>query len=264
MSKIVFISVVNNFELYKRYILENRYIKTKENIELIHFDNTKENVFISKRYNEFLNNYDYSQKAWFIFCHPDWEILEDIEPVLRSLDKTKIYGPIGSFGDHKLVPNKFSRLCRGYCKEESRNSDSKKITCTAEQDWTKTAVDTLDCQAIIIHSSLIEKRDLKFDNNLEWDLYVEDFCINSKLKYNIETQVIKIECCHHSDAGFKTIPDSYWNMLKYLNKKYPDEIFAGIISPIGGKKVELATEKEMERAYVFNKLRKILKKGACN
>lgn len=263
-NNITFISVVNNLEQYREFISNNVFIKFKKNIQLVNLDNTKENVFISKRYNEFLNNYDYSKDSWFIFCHPDWEIMEDIEPILEKLDKNKIYGPIGSILDFSIVPNKFTRFLKGSILEKSRDKCSERICHDPGINWSNLIVDTLDCQAIIIHSSLIKKYNLRFDENLEWDLYVEDFCINAKVKHDIESQVVKIECCHHSDAGFKEPPQSYWNMLEYVNKKYPDKIFAGTVSPIGGgKKIEKASKSEVCRAIMFQKLRKNIKNGSA-
>lgn len=264
MLNVVFINVINNFELYQQYIVGNKFLKTKSFIQYICFDNTKENIFISKRYNAFLDNYDFSNEAWFIFCHPDWEIMEDIEPILEKLDKNKIYGPIGAAGNYNnIVKNKYFRVPKGYCLEIKRNGSEKKEIYDTELSGTDNIADTLDCQALFVHSSLIKKYNLRFDENLEWDLYVEDFCINAKLKHNIETQVVKIECCHHSDTGFKEPPKSYWNMLEHVNKKYPDKIFAGTLSPIGGKKVEMATEQEIFQALMFNKLRNNIKKGSA-
>lgn len=264
MLNIVFINVINDFELYQQYIVDNKFLKTKSCIQYVCFDNTKKNVFISKRYNEFLNNYDYSKDSWFVFCHPDWEIMEDIEPILEKLDKNNIYGPIGAVGNYNnIIKNKYLRLPKGYCIEMTRSGSEKREIHNSEQSGTDNIADTLDCQAMFVHSSLIKKYNLNFDENLEWDLYVEDFCINARVKHDIKTQVVKIECCHHSDAGFKEPPQSYWNMLEYVNKKYPDKIFAGTISPIGGKKIEIATEQEINRASMFDGLRNNIKKGSA-
>lgn len=250
-EKLLMISVVNNFEHYNNFILKNKFVESNENIECISFDNTNDNIFISKRYNEFLNSYDYSHDSWFVFCHADWEVLEDIVQILSNLKKNNIYGPIGTVGDFgNVVKNKFTRIVKGFCVEQTRDNNIKRISKT-DENWSNTTVDTLDCQAMFVHSSLINKYNLRFDENLQWDLYVEDFCINAK-KYGIQTHVVKIQCCHHSDAGFKEPPKSYLHMLDYLNKKYPNMMYAGICSPIGGKDVPIATDKDQ----VLAKLRK--------
>ena len=213
-TNVYFISVVNDYNLYDKYVKNNKYIKMIKNTKLVDFDNTKTNEYISVRYNEFLNSYDYGKESWFIFCHQDWELITDITSLLSCLDKTKIYGPIGCQGDFgNIVKGKYVRIYKGECIEVSRDDSqhSKTAFCSFEDPL----VDTLDCQAMLVHSSLVNKYHLRFDENLKWDLYVEDFCFNSYLKYNIETNVVKIKCCHHSDTGFRmTPPDSYYEMLK--------------------------------------------------
>ena len=39
-------------------------------------DNNEENLPISARYNAFLDGYDYSNPAWFVFAHEDFELEE--------------------------------------------------------------------------------------------------------------------------------------------------------------------------------------------
>ena len=243
-ASICFISVVNDYNLYDRYVKNNKYVKMIKNVKCIDFDNTKTNKYISVRYNDFLNSYDYSKESWFIFCHQDWELFTDITSLLSCLDKTKIYGPIGCQGDFDVsVKGKYARIYKGECIEVSR--DGSQQTKTSFCSFKDPLVDTLDCQAMLVHSSLINKYNLRFDENLKWDLYVEDFCFNSYLRYGIETNVVKIKCCHHSDTGFKnTPPDSYYEMLEYMKEKYPDKIFAGTCSIIGGKCYPEASRKE--------------------
>ena len=246
-NSIKFINVVNNYELYSKCVKDNFFIKNIKNIQLIFYDNTKENVRISKRYNDFLNNYDYSSDAWFVFCHQDWQIIDDINVILKTLDKSCIYGPIGS--KIETYEDKVIRKLTGFCIEKKINQDDLKITGNYKNE--KEITDTFDCQAMIIHSSLVKKYNLRFDENLKWDLYIEDFCINAKLKYKISSYAINICCCHHSNTGWNNIPQSYYDSLKYVNQKYPDKVFAGTVSLIGGKKVVEATKMEI----LLNKLR---------
>jgi 2-polyprenyl-3-methyl-5-hydroxy-6-metoxy-1,4-benzoquinol methylase len=96
-------------------------------------------------------------------------------------------------------------------------------------------VDTLDCQCAIVHSSLVEKYNLCFDENLKFDLYIEDFCINAKINHDIESNILNINCCHHSIIDNMDERPSYFKMLKYFNKKYKDHIFSGTVGLIGGK-----------------------------
>ena len=255
-DNVFFISVVNDFSLFNRFIAENPFIKNNKSFKLVTFDNTKDNQFISVRYNSFLNNYNYATPAWFVFCHPDWELKENITTVLARLNKNTVYGPIGT---SKIVLNDAATVFMvGYCVEETRDGSQKKILGRKQEQ--ELSADSLDCQAVIVHSSLIEKFNLRFDENLAWDLYVEDFCINAQEKHNIAIKAISIECCHHSDAGFKNLPKSYIIAKKYIDKKYPDACYSGCCSFLGGKKYASPSAKH----DILSQLRKnIAQKREC-
>ena len=109
-ENVIFISVVNNYDLYNTCVTGNVFIKNISGISCVDFDNTRQNEFISRRYNQFLDGYNYANSAWFVFCHNDWEIMEDIRPHLVTLDKANLYGPIGTF----LYKNMHGHLLREY------------------------------------------------------------------------------------------------------------------------------------------------------
>ena len=66
-----------------------------------------------------------------------------------------------------------------------------------------------------------------------------DFAIKN---YNIQSVLLKIDCCHWS--GYHINPPSYFETLEYINKKYPDDLYGGTCSPIGGLNYRFATLKE--------------------
>ena len=82
-----------------------------------------------------------------------------------------------------------------------------------------TVVDTVDCCCIIVHSSLVKKYGLRFDENLSFDLYSEDFSISANEKYGVKTKVFPIMTHHYS---YGTIDTRFLLQLQYLNKKYED------------------------------------------
>lgn len=204
------ISVVRNFEMYNRLVKNNKfYPKTAD---FIPFNNSNENKTIPERYNSFLDNYDYSTPNWFVFCHEDWELKENIENKLVNLDKDSIYGPIGISMNYagliKKIPTGQIENC---------DKDGSKLRVNGIKKETGTVVSTLDCQCVIINSSLVKKYNLRFDQNLPFDLYVEDFCINAKEKHNIPTKIIALYCRHWS---WGKITDRYKRTLKYLQHKH--------------------------------------------
>jgi len=232
-DKLIFISVINNKELYEKCVLNNSCI-IKNKIETHCLDNTKNNEFISKRYNDFLDNYDFSIPSWFVFCHQDWEIRENIESKLTNLNKNKLYGPIGTIL-HKKTDGNVIREYRGSCYEKKRDGSEERLQ-VCHINNTGAIVDTFDCQSLIMHSSLVEKYNLRFDKELTFDLYVEDFCINSKIKHNIESCILNLNCCHWSQVANMDERPEYFKQLSYLNQKYNDYLFAGVITLIGNNK----------------------------
>src|SRR3989339_1652540 len=92
MSKIDFVTVVNNVDMYETYYINNKNVN-KHN--LVMYDNNVENISITQRYNDYIKN-KMPEDTWVVFCHQDFEIHEDIETKLKNLDKNSIYGPIGA------------------------------------------------------------------------------------------------------------------------------------------------------------------------
>lgn len=203
------ISVVCNFNMYNRLVKQNPCFG--KNVKFIVWDNNKENKPISIRYNEFLNDYDYSNEDWFVFCHEDWELKEKIDSKIESLDKSNIYGPIGmEIGKWWKAP-----VCRGRILQS--NKDGSNVVQIGEKSNEITEVGTFDCQCIIVHSSLIKKYDLRFDETLSFDLYVEDFCIQAREKYGIVSKILPLKCQHYS---YGNVSKRFYELLKYMRKKY--------------------------------------------
>ena len=146
---VYFISVVNNYDLYNKCLKNNSFVKYPSNYHLVVYDNTKENVFISKRYNSFINSYNYRNEAWFVFCHCDWQPMEDMNAKLKYLDKGAVYGTIGSIAN--FINGKVYTELVGMCYERRRDGSDFRIL----GNYAKTLelADTFDCQVIIIHSS---------------------------------------------------------------------------------------------------------------
>jgi 2-polyprenyl-3-methyl-5-hydroxy-6-metoxy-1,4-benzoquinol methylase len=196
------------------------------------FDNSEENRAVPIRYNRFLDEWDHGEAAWFVFCHSDWEIREDLAPLLRHLDKNTLYGPIGAI----LYDNRdgsFTREYRGQCFEKKRDGSNERLQhCSVHH--TGARVDTFDGQCLIVHSSLIARHRLLFDENLHFDLYVEDFCVDALEKHGIKSRILNIQCCHWSQLDNLDGRQNYFLDLAYINKKYSGTCRAGTVSLLGG------------------------------
>lgn len=221
MEKLIFISVVRDFEMYDNLVREN---KNNKGAEFVFFDNREHNNGIAERYNSFLAGYDYNNSAWFVFCHEDWETKEELFIKLSGLSTDCIYGPIGSASI--VTSRNVYRYTRGFCRQSDRNG-RRVVTCKGLMP--DGVVDTFDCQCIIVHSSLVQRYSLRFDEHFTFDLYVEDFCIGAYERYGIISKILPINCQHWS---YGNITDRFYKLKVYLDTKYN-----GIYSTIAGAEV---------------------------
>ena len=166
MDDLIVVSVVRDYPLYSDLVANNTFFASAKFAD---FDNRVDNQYISVRYNSFLDDYDYSQEAWFVFCHEDWELLSPIADKLECADKDSLYGPIGTV----FVPARNTYLLRslGYVKNSDKNG--KNIRFYGRSCPLFTQVDTFDCQCLAVHSSLVRKYHLRFDERLQWDFSVD-------------------------------------------------------------------------------------------
>ena len=211
--EVIVVSAVRNFELYDRLVKNNKFY---DNAVFVAYDNLKENKTIPERYNSFLESYDYSKPDWFVFCHDDWELKQHF----TFPDTNAIYGVIGvGYGCNLL----FNQELIGQIK----NSDKDGTNCAimGKKCDDATDVGTIDCQSIIVHSSLVEKHHLRFDENLSFDLYAEDFCINARENFGISAKILPLECQHYS---YGKLTERFDLQYRYLQNKYKSSHFGYI------------------------------------
>lgn len=218
------ISVVKDHNMYE--FCQSSMAKDKTVIQHF-FNNDKQNLPIPCRYNEFLNGYDYSQPAWFVFCHEDFEFQEPLEPLLSKLPTDALYGPIGC-ARKGIFPFRH-QVFLGKITEQNRNGTGTPWQ-VGQSVPALTPVETFDCCCMIVHSSLVEKYHLRFDEELAFDLYVEDFCATARVKYGVLSRVLPFKATHHS--GSKPT-DRLYRHLPYLAKKYPDRDFCASCTYFG-------------------------------
>lgn len=219
MTHAVFISAFTDRQLYDKCISNNNFIKNNANISTRGYDNTSENQSISKRYNQFLNSWDYTREAWFVFCHSDWEVLEDITQKLGNIDKSTLWGPIGA----KLLKKdkEWLQFFCGTIQERSRDGTISRTVWNRHSD-TGTLVDTFDAQCLIVHSSLVHRFSLRFDEGFLFDLYAEDFCVNAKTSFGIDSRILHLECRHNSIATTMEGRGGFFDMVNFFNKKWAE------------------------------------------
>ena len=224
MDDVVAISVVRDFGMYARCITEN---PNMAGCETVAIDNTAAADGIGVCYNRFLDSFDFSRPAWLVFCHEDFEPLENLRQALDGRDRAALWGPIGALTE--VVCGIYHRWrfagevwqCRkdGTC----RSLQGRKVP-------DGTFAETFDCQCLAVHSSLVAQAGLRFDENLTFDLYAEDFCMAAAIK-GIPSRIMHLKACHWSPGQ---VQQRYAVQEAYLAAKYPDACFTGTSSWILG------------------------------
>ena len=200
---IVFIVVVNDFTIFRNTIENNRHMMKHD---VVYFNNEVENTGIPERYNSFIDSR--KKESWFIFCHQDFEFLSDISEKIYILSKDIVYGVIGA----EKTEGIWSLYGQIYQKSGNRifklgiPIDGYRI------------IKNVDCQCMIIHSSIFHKhKDLRFDTNLKFHQYSEEFSMNAFKNFGIKTAVVQLDSLHKSLGALS--PD-YHEAVSYINKKH--------------------------------------------
>lgn len=230
MDKLAVVTVVRDYAMYNRLVKNNDGFQSAVFYDI---DNSVENKNISIRYNEFLDSYDFNREAWFVFCHEDWQLNGDIVSKLESLDKNSFYGPIGTI----FLAQKNFYLLRSLGGIKNSDKKGKHIRFYGRKCKDGTVVDTFDCQCLLVHSSLVAKYGLRFDEKLHFDLYVEDFCANAKEQHGILSKIVNLTCQHYS---YGSIKERFYDDFNYLQDKYANAAYTysnGLIPKEFGKKL---------------------------
>ena len=201
----VFITVVRDHALYGRLVRENPH---NAGGAFVAFDNRTENLSVTVRYNAFLDGWDYSRKAWFIFVHEDYEFLEPVGPLLARVDPRCIYGTVGA---------RSTRPGDDVVWALNSNRDGSDLGLYGRPFSGEPVVLTADCNCLMVHSDLVREFHLRFDERLTFDLYAEDFEISAFERHGVPTRILGVANHHYS---FGHITKRFFVQRRYLMEKY--------------------------------------------
>ncbi len=224
MTPPVLVSVVRDFAMY------DRCLRTNPNCRGCTFaplDNRVRNEGIPLKYNAFLDSRPADEEAWYVFCHEDFEPREPLLSRLEGLDTACLRGPIGARTRVRFGIYHEWQLVGRVAECAKDGSGEHELGRTVPPG---TPVETFDCQCLIVHSSLVHRHNLRFDEHLTFDLYVEDFC-RTAAQRGIPSRILPFAACHWS--GGNVLP-RYYEQEAYLAKKYPNDCFTGTSSWILG------------------------------
>ena len=225
------IAPVRDFLMYERCIHTNVHVRA-DDILKHSVDNREKNNNISIIYNEFIESLPMAEESWLIFCHEDFEFLSSPALALSHVDKEAVYGVFGARLVSSLSGNTYHEYI-GKIFDKDKKGKNSRILGT---DFVNgTIVDTLDCQCVMVHSTIVHRYGLRFDPNLTFNLYAEDFCLEAKIKYGVPARVLNIPCCHHSQAHTLEDRPSFAVDLAYCDKKFKGKgQFAGVCNVFNG------------------------------
>ncbi len=223
------VCVFNKPEIFDKVVKNNKNLK---NCDIWGYDNTKDNVAVTKYYNDFIEkNISMTSDFWCLFIHQDFGIMEDIDLLVRKLNRKHIYGAVGNktyrgffFGQKDKykpfgIKSRFGisfRSMKLWGMILQGNNDDNFITIGQKAFFSKT-VDAIDCCCIMLHSSMIEKYKLRFDENLNFHMYVEELCYNAKKNYKIKIKVVQMKCFH---MGRGSYDEEFIKSAQYLKDKF--------------------------------------------
>lgn len=246
MAAVEIISVVRDCEMYNRCISNNLFCS---GCGIRMLDNRERNVGVPALYNGTLDSFDYSYPRWLVFCHEDFMPKELLRNALGKAREDRIYGTIGGV----LLPKK-TWLLGGLWRGEVRGmiveseKDGTGARCQGVDSPLDTIVETIDCQCLIVHSSLVQKYGLRFDERLSFDLYTEDFCLGAYLKHGIKTAIFPLKCQHFSRG---TVLPRFFEQKAYLDRKYPKaEAFGCVGYTIGGGRTVMRRFQKRVRTFL--------------
>jgi hypothetical protein len=191
-------------------------------------DNRESNEGLPAIYNRVIEQ-SLADDCWIFFAHEDFDVRGDLS-VIDKLNPGVIYGTFGVFMNGHVPVG-------AGCHKVSRKDGSDATMVGLEIAQPK-EVNTLDCQSILVHSSLFRKYPtLRFDENLTFDLYAEDLCLNATENLGIKVMVFPLKFQHYS---FGKVTERYHRGLDYLASKYPESAVPGSCSFIGGRSGSLS------------------------
>ncbi|MDU4249505.1 hypothetical protein [Pseudomonas sp.] len=191
-------------------------------------DNRTTKLGLPSIYNSYIEKF-LEQDVWLFFVHEDFEIKESLD-IIFELDHKVIYGTFGVRMDSPPPIGFGSHTCS--------NKDGSNAVKVGVPLSMPELVQSLDCQSILLHTSLLrEFPELRFDENLTFDLYAEDLCLRGGCELGIPIKVFPLIFQHYSHGK---ITERYHKGLAYLGNKYPNHAIPGSCSFVGGRSKELS------------------------
>ena len=198
-GEVKFIVVYNKPKVFENCFASSPYVSSKSVIAYHNINNES----LPKLFNKIVQKH-LRENIWFVFCHQDFVLKEDLRLRLKGKEVEAIYGPIGI----RPVGNKFSGMII--------QSDG---TPTGHQLEEDTPVQTLDEMCLIVHSEVF-RQGLSLDERFRFHFYGADFCMQAYAS-GFDVLATQLKCQYKSRTlhGDITSPE-YLSTLNVFKEKW--------------------------------------------
>jgi hypothetical protein len=172
-----YVVVYNRPRIFEKAFSSSKHIP-KEKVTA-YFNTTREPL--PRFYNKTVAQH-IDENVWFVFCHQDFVIEEDLKKRLKGKDTEAVYGPIGvRVGADTLT---------GLITQTDGTTVGHPI---GEED---APVQTLDEMCLIVHANVF-REGLRFDEQFAFHFYGADFCMQAYLM-GFDILAMQLKCQHKS------------------------------------------------------------------
>jgi len=151
-----------------------------------------------------------NEDVWFVFCHQDFIINEDLRIALKCKKIEAVYGPCGI----RLAENKLYGMVKN--KLYGTQTDGAFVGCELAED---TPVQTLDEACLIAHSDVF-RQGLSFDERFRFHFFGADLCMQA-YTLGLDVLATQMKCEHRLKRITGDITSQeYLSTLKNFREKW--------------------------------------------
>jgi hypothetical protein len=159
---------------------------------------------LPKLLNRIIAEANTADSSWFVFCHPDFILKENLPGKLATLDTSTVYGVIGARTAQEAF---FGRVIQ---------IDGSTMGMALKEP---TPVQTLDEMCLIVHSSLL-REGLRFDERFCVHFYGADVCMQACMM-GFDVYAVQVECQHKSKTlGGDVTSDTFKSDFELFRAKW--------------------------------------------
>jgi hypothetical protein len=202
-DELQFFVATNNLDTLNSCFLSSPYTRKGK---LSVYDNTSVHQALPVVMNRLAEDYIKNNQVerWLVFCHHDFILKQDLQPILAGKNVNAIYGVIGG---RTSTGNLLGKIMQ-------RDGSSIGDVLSGPEP-----VQTLDEMCLIVHSSLF-RRGLRFDNCFKFHFYGADLCMQAYV-LGFDVYALQVDCQHKSRTIRGDVTsDAYREQLRFFADKW--------------------------------------------